>query len=82
MASITIRGLDEAVKARLRLRAARHNRSMEEEARQILKTGLATESGRQPNLAESIRRHMEPIGGMELALPRRETVRRPPKLGK
>jgi antitoxin FitA len=82
MASITIRGLDEAVKARLRLRAARHSRSMEEEARQILKTGLATESGGQPNLAESIRRHMAPIGGMELALPRREAVRRPPKIGK
>ena len=82
MASIIIRGLDEAVKARLRLRAARHNRSMEEEARQILKTGLAVESGEQPNLAESIRRHIEPIGGIELPLPRREAVRQPPKLGK
>jgi plasmid stability protein len=82
MASITIRGLDEAVKARLRLRAARHSCSMEEEARQILKTGLATESSGQPNLADSIRRHMEPIGGIELALPRRETVRCPPRLGK
>jgi plasmid stability protein len=82
MAAITIRGLDEAVKARLRLRAARHGRSMEEEARQILKIGLATESGGQPNLADSIRRHMEPIGGIELRLPRREAVRRPPNLGK
>jgi antitoxin FitA len=82
MATITIRGLDEAVKARLRLRAARHSRSMEEEARQILKTGLATESGGQPNLAEAIRRHIEPMGGIEVTLPRREAVRRPPKFGK
>jgi phosphopantothenoylcysteine decarboxylase/phosphopantothenate--cysteine ligase len=36
MASITIRGLDEALKQRLRLRAARNGRSMEDEARTIL----------------------------------------------
>ncbi|MGH6761834.1 MAG: bifunctional phosphopantothenoylcysteine decarboxylase/phosphopantothenate--cysteine ligase CoaBC [Phyllobacterium sp.] len=36
MASITIRNLDEAVKESLRLRAARHGRSMEEEARILL----------------------------------------------
>ena len=82
MASILIRDLDEAVKARLRLRAARHGHSMEEEARQILKIGLATEGGGKPNLAQSIRRHVEPIGGVEVTLPRREAVRRPPNLGK
>jgi phosphopantothenoylcysteine decarboxylase / phosphopantothenate---cysteine ligase len=36
MASITIRRLDEEAKRRLRLRAARHGRSMEDEARIIL----------------------------------------------
>ncbi|WP_420960200.1 bifunctional phosphopantothenoylcysteine decarboxylase/phosphopantothenate--cysteine ligase CoaBC [Brucella sp. IR073] len=36
MASITIRNLDDAAKERLRLRAARNGRSMEEEARLIL----------------------------------------------
>jgi len=82
MATIIIRGLEEAVKTRLRLRAARHGRSMEEEARQILKTGLAMEGGGQANLAESIRRHVEPIGGVELTLPRREAIRRPPSLDK
>ncbi|HEY6988543.1 MAG TPA: hypothetical protein VH369_09165 [Bryobacteraceae bacterium] len=70
------------MKTRLRLRAARHGRSMEEEARQILKTGLAAEGGGQTNLAESIRRHMEPVGGMELTLPRREAIRLPPNLDK
>ena len=33
MASITIRNLDDEVKTRLRVRAARHHRSMEEEAK-------------------------------------------------
>jgi phosphopantothenoylcysteine decarboxylase / phosphopantothenate---cysteine ligase len=37
MASITIRQLDEALKRRLRLRAARNGRSMEDEARTILR---------------------------------------------
>jgi phosphopantothenoylcysteine decarboxylase/phosphopantothenate--cysteine ligase len=37
MASITIRQLDEASKKRLRLRAARNGRSMEDEARTILR---------------------------------------------
>jgi phosphopantothenoylcysteine decarboxylase / phosphopantothenate---cysteine ligase len=37
MASITIRGLDDDLKQRLRLRAARHGRSMEDEARTILR---------------------------------------------
>ena len=82
MASITIRRLDDAVKANLRLRAAGHGRSMEEEAREILKAGLNTKRLPRLSLAESIRRYVEPLGGVELALPPREAVRRPPKLAK
>src|SRR5262249_37357053 len=41
MASITIRQLDEGLKRRLRLRAARNGRSMEDEARTILRTAAA-----------------------------------------
>ena len=72
MASITIRRLDDAVKTKLRLRAASHGRSMEEEAREILKSGLSAERRTRLNLAESIRRHIDPLGGVDLALPRRE----------
>ena len=36
MASLTIRNLDDAIKQRLRVQAAHHGRSMEEEAREIL----------------------------------------------
>jgi phosphopantothenoylcysteine decarboxylase / phosphopantothenate---cysteine ligase len=42
MASITIRGLDDDLKRRLRLRAAQNGRSMEDEARTIL--GMAADS--------------------------------------
>ena len=37
MASITIRNLDDDIKHLLRVRAAEHGRSMEEEARDILR---------------------------------------------
>ena len=35
-----------------------------------------------PNLAESIRRRIEPLGGVELAIPPRQVVRRPPEFAK
>ena len=44
MASITIRNLDDRLKLRLRVRAATHNRSMEDEARDILRNALNAES--------------------------------------
>jgi phosphopantothenoylcysteine decarboxylase / phosphopantothenate---cysteine ligase len=48
MASLTVRNIDEDVKKRLRIRAARHGRSMEEEIRHILastdSSGPATHS--------------------------------------
>lgn len=43
MASITIRKLDEDVKTRLRVRAAENGRSMEEEARVILREAVGEE---------------------------------------
>lgn len=82
MASITIRRLDDSIKAKLRVRAASHGRSMEEEAREILKAGLKTNRVPRLNLAESIRRHINPVGGVDLVMFRREAVRHPPKLGK
>jgi len=78
MASITIRRLDDAVKARLRIQAARNGRSMEEEARQVLTAALKEEPKRPLNLADSIRRRFVPLGGVELELPPREPVREPP----
>jgi plasmid stability protein len=82
MASITIRRLEDTVKTKLRLRAAGHGTSMEEEAREILKAGLMAPRLSRLNLAESIRRYVDPLGGVELMLPPREAIRRPPKLAK
>jgi len=78
MATLTIRRLDESVKARLRVRAAQHGRSMEEEARLVLSAALSEEPKRSLNLAESIRRLVEPFGGFELEIAPREPVREPP----
>ncbi len=66
-----IRRLDDAVKEKLRARAACHGRSIEEEACDILKAALRENHAPALNLAESIRRHIEPLGGVELVLPRR-----------
>ncbi|MGH9631862.1 MAG: FitA-like ribbon-helix-helix domain-containing protein [Bryobacteraceae bacterium] len=82
MASITIWRLDDSLKSRLRVRAARHGRSMEEEAREILKAGLTREPARQLNIAEAIRRHIDPLGGVELVIASRQSIRQPPKFTK
>lgn len=82
MASITIRKLDEQTKARLRVRAAHRQRSMEDEARNILRAALAEEDSAPRNLAETIRRRFKPLGGVDLRLPVREPMREPPKPGK
>ena len=78
MASITIRRLDDGLKSKLRLQAAQHGRSMEEEARQILRQGLTAEPARKGNLATAIRKRIAPFGGVELEIPPRELPRQPP----
>ena len=78
MASITIRNLDETVKRKLRLRAAQRNRSMEDEAREILRSVLSEEAMPTGNLANRIRRRVEPLGGIELELSPRSPTREPP----
>ena len=77
MASMTIRDLDERLKARLRVRAAQHGRSMEDEARDILRTTLSTEHSRIGTLVDSIRARIEPLGGVELEIASREAMREP-----
>jgi plasmid stability protein len=78
MASITIRNLDDDLKRRLRIRAAHNDRSMEEEARIILKNGLESKFETGAELWRAIRAIVEPIGGIELDIPPREPMRDPP----
>jgi len=78
MSSITIRNLDDALKRRLRVRAAQRNHSMEEEARDILRCALAEELGSPGQLGSAIRRIIEPLGGVDLPEFPRGPLREPP----
>lgn len=80
MASITIRDIDEQLKTRLRVRAAHHGRSMEEEARDILRSALSTARTRSGSLVDSIRARIERLGGVELEIAPREAIREPANL--
>ncbi len=77
MASITIRNLDDQVKARLRVRAAEHHRSMEEEVRVILRQVVGPGPSSR-NLAEIAHAHFGPDNGVDIELPARGPGREPP----
>ena len=79
MASITVRNLDDGLKRRLRIRAAENGRSMEQEAREILKHALEEEAVPVRNLGSVIRARFAPLGGVELEIPPREPMRDPPR---
>ena len=80
MASITIRNLTDEQKQRLREQAARNGRSMEAEARSILKEALLGQTDQPPrNLLKEIRDIVEPVGGVELPEIARDLARDPPK---
>lgn len=70
MSTLTVRNLDEDLKARLRVRAARHGRSMEAEVRVILSESLAGE-GRQRGLGTWIHERFAGLELDELDLPHR-----------
>lgn len=75
MTTLTIRNLDEHALEQLRIQAARHGRSMEEEARTILRSSL---EARQPRpggkgLGSRIHEHFARLGGVELELPDRSS---------
>ncbi|MYK40661.1 MAG: plasmid stabilization protein [Gemmatimonadetes bacterium] len=80
MVNMTIRNLDDAIKQRLRIQAAEHGHSMEEEARAILRAALA-EPAPPANLARAIRACFAPLGGVELDLPPRQPMRDPSQFG-
>lgn len=77
MASITIRNLDDDIKRRLRVRAAGHGRSMEEEARAILREAVAARP-LPGDLGAAIHRRFAATGGVDLDLPPRGPGRTPP----
>ena len=75
MASMTIRNIVDQLTAQLRMRVTAHGRSMEDEARDILRAALSVEDKRPTNLAETIRRRMAASGRVTLDIPAREPIR-------
>jgi antitoxin FitA len=75
MATLTIRNLDESLMDSLRMRAASRNRSMEEEARQILREALPEATVASPipseDLASRIRSRFAGLGDVKLPIPKR-----------
>ena len=76
MAALTIRNLDETVKSRLRIAAARDGVSMEEQARRILRKSLAGPDARQGGLGSAMHELFADVG-LELDLPARTDVAQP-----
>lgn len=74
MASITIRNLDDALKQRLRVQAAEHGSSMEEEAREILRRALSSPRQR---IGSSIHERFAESGGLNVSPLPREEIRPP-----
>jgi plasmid stability protein len=72
---MTIRNIDDAIKNRLRVRAAIHGRSMEDEARDILRSALSTELPQPNNLGQTIHRRFAKLGGVDLPAAPRESIR-------
>ena len=80
MASITVRNLDDGLKRQLRIRAAEKGHSMEQEARDILRAALDEESVTSAKgLGTAFHKLFEPLGGVELATPRRGPMPEPPR---
>ena len=79
MASITVRILDDGLKRRLRVRAAENGRSMEQEAREILKHALEEDSVPVRNLGTALHELFRPFGGVDLEIPPRQPMREPPR---
>ncbi|CAM4004277.1 Arc family DNA-binding protein [Kibdelosporangium persicum] len=71
MATLTIRGLDEEVRERLRVRAAEHGRSMEAEVRAILRETLFRQTPAH-GLGSRIRARFADIEDHEFAIPTRD----------
>ena len=81
MATITIRNVDDALKERLRIQAATHDRSMEAAARKILDSALNRDldpTG-SDNLGSALHVLFKPFGGVDLENSERDPMREPPR---
>ena len=77
MAVLTIRNVDDAIKQSLRIHAAQHGVSMEEEARRILRDALVRVSQPQP-LGQRLKQRFAEVADADFELPSRQISRTPP----
>lgn len=76
MSTLTVRNLDDGLKARLRVRAAENGRSMEAEARAILRSTLVGDATANDRLGSRIQERFAGLGADKLALPSRTELPR------
>lgn len=76
MSTLTVRNLDDGLKARLRVRAAENGRSMEAEARAILRSTLVGNAGADDRLGSRIHERFAGLAGDKLELPLRTELPR------
>ena len=76
MASLTIRNFDDELKTLLRLQAARHGWSMEQEAREILRQAVSAQAP-EAGFAQRICQRFAALGVDELPIPQRRAARLP-----
>lgn len=72
MATLTVRGINEDTKARLRLRAARHGRSMEAEVRALIEEAVLPQATpTEKGLGTWLHQQLSGIEGLEIPEPDR-----------
>ncbi len=71
MSTLTIRNLEPAIKDKLRMSAATHGRSMEEEVRTILRNVLSQPTAPAMGMGSRIHERFAAIGGAVLEVPAR-----------
>jgi antitoxin FitA len=81
MAILTIPDFDDELQRRLLARAAAHGQSVEAEARDILRAALHLSESKptSANLYAAIRAIVEPLGGIELEIPPRHSIKETPR---
>jgi plasmid stability protein len=78
MTNLILHDLDENLKVSLEKQAKKHGRSLEEEAKEILRTVLVKSSKNPSNLAFLIRKRFTPLGDFDIPNIPRDPLREPP----
>ena len=79
MTSLTIRNVDDATKQRLRVRAALHGVSMEEEVRRILKKEVMRPAAAPSGLGRHLQKRFAGLANEAFDLPQRQAPRSAPE---